>query len=118
MAQKSVARKQHEQDMETLARELLAAAEEHELCEEFYAVIEKINKELNLPLNVKRTKSYEFSLNVNFNINDVEVELDRFGGIEPTEEIIDRIEQSISNALAELGAYGFSVDTIDWNERR
>lgn len=44
----------HQEDLDTIAKELKAAAEKYELCAEFYEVIEQINQRLHAPIPVEK----------------------------------------------------------------
>jgi hypothetical protein len=63
----------HRADMEKLGKALLKAAIEHDLCDEFFDVIEEINSELTVPLAVRKPSTpadLTYSLIIRANVDE------------------------------------------------
>ena len=93
MATKSKALLEHEQDVKTLADWLMEMKDEHDLCDSgFWEGVERLNADLNKPVDISRNGDFEITLTVSFSMNDV--------------PFIDHTD--------EYGEGGFNIPDADW----
>jgi hypothetical protein len=123
---KSQAQIRHEQDVETLAKELLRAAKEHELCDTLFEEIDRINKKLNMPIKVERpAKKATGTLNIDVTFEnpvDAVLEQDRnwgpsIEGIKDQDRFMELVEKAIRDIVKTMYStdvvWGLSVEAVD-----
>lgn len=94
---KSQARLDHEKDLKVLAEMLEKAADDYDLCDEFYEVIDTINKKLKVPLPIHGKKLYgDVSLALSIAVNEVNAKDD-----DSDKRMVGRI---LADAIAEVVA--------------
>jgi hypothetical protein len=102
----------HKADMQMLGEALLEAAIEHELCDEFYDVLAKINDTLTVPLVVKTPKKklrLTYSLYVDIDAEDFK-KGEYYGDDEFSEAQKEQIEAALSKSMTHLD---FVTDVSD-----
>lgn len=118
---KSIAQLNHEHDVKVLAERLQAAAEEHDLCDTFYEVIEQINADLRVPLpivkpgNVPVSGTINFRLDVNLKNAPMGTKVSGIGYHDIEDEQVDPLTTALTKAIqAVLKDFpGTSLNALD-----